>query len=448
MREISEIRKASKAARKQLCLGLLLLAGLASNLSTVVASATEGPEVARLGDATERSGTQVKDAVREAKGEVLVEDEGTSENDVTNSIEVPVGEVFSDLDVNSLNNKYKEIQTLEAIQQNKTVHAQEAMFTENTIVTNSAILKAFVDTDNDYYNKYKEHCENLDINTATEDNLMGAYARAGYLYETEKIDAYTFRQILNMLEYSYSQFGVYVSKDSYLESYMNAYYMHSMDRGVYQDYISTILGYGSLGNPYHYDATTSGEVLLATAYAVASSWARGESTAEPLRYSQSQSPMYTSPITGEQFEVRPDCTGFCYTVLRELGVQVDLIDSGIFWSGSLVDACDAGALDADPLVEVIPFSVDELQPGDIMVTSWDKTVKVWNGDAIYGSHGHAEIFVGFPDENNRNIIDVWNWGGHDVVNKNWPVNQDVYTPERKTPSYNYSYIIRYVGGGI
>lgn len=361
---------------------------------------------------------------------------------------VRVGAVLTDLNVSSLTSQYKEVKTLAATQQNAAVYTQDAVEISSSEIAEAATLKAFINNEtNDYYNIYKEHCKNLDVNTATEENLINAYARAGYLYETEKIDVYTFRQILNMLEYSYSQFMVYVSKDSYLQSYMNAYYQHSWDKGVYQDYVSTVLGYGNLGNPYGYNATASGEALLATAYAVGSSWARGESTSYPLRYSQTSFPLYTSVISNQQFTVRPDCTGFCYTVLKELGCQsADAVDDGIFYSGSMVTACEDGTFEADPNLEVIPFAVEELQPGDIMVTSHAKSITSWNSDAPHSSQGHAEIFVGFPDPNNHSTIDVWNWGGRSVVEANWPTNQETYIPERKSPSYKFSYIIRYVGG--
>lgn len=355
--------------------------------------------------------------------------------------------VFTNLDTSKLEESYQEQRAILAKDLNDSSYTQAEIIKVSEEA--QPVIMALPQTDSSgYYSIYKEHCSNLSSTTATTENLINAYSRAGYLYESESIDAYTFRQILNMLEYSYSQYGVYVAKDEYLKASMNAYYEHSWDRTSYSDYISTLFGYGNLGNPYGYNATPSGEILLATAYAVGSSWARGESTNTPTRYDQGAFPLYTSVISNKQFTVRPDCTGFCYTILKELDCQsVDAVDAdGIFYSGSMVTACENGTFAADPNLEVLPFEVEALQPGDIMVTSDAKTVNFWGSDRKYGRNGHAEIFVGFPDENNHSIIDVWNWGGRSVVEKNWPINQETYIPERKAPTYNFSYIIRYVGG--
>lgn len=299
-----------------------------------------------------------------------------------------------------------------------------------------------------FYNFYKKHCDALTEETATLENLDAAYRQAGYLWETEKLDMFTFKQILCMLEYSYKEYGVIKDKNEYLKEYQNNYYQYAWDSGVYDEYIASMWGYGSLGNPYGYKTTPNGDMVLATAYAVADSWTKGTS-GEVLRYSQTSTSIYNSVISDKVFRVRPDCTGYCYTILKELGCTV--IDSESlyegFYSGSMVRMCRTGEMESDPNLKVLPFNVEDLEPGDIMVAAASDRLTRWGTtEPFYESHGHAEIFVGFPDENDHSMIDVWNWGSKENVNRNFPLDAEYFVPQRKHHPYNYTYIIRYIGG--
>lgn len=336
-----------------------------------------------------------------------------------------------------------------AREMNAPVYSQssvEAKVLVNTLGHVSSNLESQLNTE--YYDLYKRHCEKVTAENATLSGLNETYNQVGYLWKTNKIDMFTFKQILCMLEYTYEQVGVYSDKNEYLRLYQNELYQHSWDEGVYDEYMASILGYGNLGNPYSYTTTPSGDMVLATAYAVADSWTKGTS-GEQLRYSQSQWSVYDSVISDKVFKVRPDCTGFCYTVLKELGctiVDSELLCEG-FYSGSMVEMCKNGEFESDPTIKVLPFDVNLLQPGDIMVASKTERLTQWGTTEPYNRReGHAEIFVGFPDENDKSLIDVWNWGSRDTVNTNFPQDAETFTPQRKHHPYNYNYIIRYVGG--
>lgn len=320
---------------------------------------------------------------------------------------------------------------------------------KSVVTTNKTYVSGVSNTtSSDIYTMFKNHCSLVNNDNASIEILESKYQQAGYLWKSEKIDMYTFNQILTMLEYTYKQYGVESDKNDYLKVYLNECYQHSWEVGIYDDYMSSIYGYGSLGNPYGYKATPSGDMVLATAYAVADSWTKGTS-GESLRYSQTKMSMYDSAISDKVFLIRPDCTGFCYTILKELGCKVVdtmTIRDG-FYSGSMVQMCRNGVFESDPTIKVIPFDVNQLEPGDIMVTAKTERLTRWGTTESYsGVEGHAEIFVGFPDENNKTIIDVWNWGSSDGVNRNFPVESEVFIPQRKAHPYNYTYIIRYIGG--
>lgn len=341
------------------------------------------------------------------------------------------------------------IKIREAIRLNTPVYVQSRVEPSVQVADNENVYTGKMTQGSEkIYNFYKDHCNALTAETATLENLDAAYRKVGYLWQTEKLDMFTFKQILCMLEYSYKEFGVYKDKNDYLREYQNNYYQYAWDTGVYDEYIASMWGYGSLGNPYGYKTTPNGDMVLATAYAVADSWSKGAS-GEVLRYSQTNTSIYNSVISDRVFRVRPDCTGFCYTVLRELGCTI--VDSGRlcegFYSGSMVSMCRSGEMETDPNLQVYPFDVEILQPGDIMVAAKTDRLTRWGTTEDFPeSHGHAEIFVGFPDENNHSVVDVWNWGSDSTVNNNFPLDQEVYYPQRKSPSYNYTYIIRYVGG--
>jgi hypothetical protein len=326
---------------------------------------------------------------------------------------------------------------------NTPIYVQEKVASVKTLST-SVEKSINTQLNTEFYDFYKKHCESLTEDTATLESLTDAYNKVGYLWKTEKIDMFTFKQILSMLEYTYNKYGVYSDKNEYLRLYQNEFYQHSWEDGIYDKYMASILGYGNLGNPYGYKATVSGDMVLA----VADSWTKGTS-GEKLRYSQTQESLYTSVISDKQFIVRPDCTGFCYTVLKELGCTVidsETLNEG-FYSGSMVRMCRSGEFETDPNIQVLPFDVNILQAGDIMVTAKTERLTKWGTTEAYdGVEGHAEIFVGFPDENDKSVIDVWNWGSYSAVENNFPVDAESFTPQRKHPSYNYTYIVRYIGG--
>lgn len=296
--------------------------------------------------------------------------------------------------------------------------------------------------------EFEEHCRLVTKDKASEDSLVFQYEFAGYLWRTHKLDMYDLKKVLYELEYTYSNLGINIDKNVYLAKFQQENYQENWNLGTYDKYLESIWGYGNLGNPYNYKATHSGEMVLATAYAVAESWTKGTS-GEPLRYSQTSFSMYSSRISDKVFKVRPDCTGFCYTILKELGCTI--IDSEScedgFYSGRMINMCKSGEMETDPNLLVLPFNVNSLRPGDIMVTSKTETLTRWGTQEYYSSReGHAEVFVGFPDENDKSIIDVWNWGSTNSVNNNFPVNAEVFIPQRKHHPYNYTYIIRYIGG--
>lgn len=297
-------------------------------------------------------------------------------------------------------------------------------------------------------NKFEEHCSLLTKDKATEENLVYQYELAGYLWRTKKLDMYDLKKVLYELEYTYLNFGIFKDKNVYLAKFQKENYQENWNLGTYDKYLESIWGYGNLGNPYNYKSSHSGEMVLATAYAVAESWTKGTS-GEKLRYSQETYSIYSSQISDKVFQVRPDCTGFCYTILKELGCTI--IDSESckdgFYSGRMVNMCKSGEMETDPNLMVLPFNVNSLKPGDIMVTSKTETLTKWNTQESYGAReGHAEVFVGFPDENDKSVIDVWNWGSTNSVNNNFPVNAETFLPQRKHHPYNYTYIIRYIGG--
>lgn len=125
------------------------------------------------------------------------------------------------------------------------------------------------------------------------------------------------------------------------------------------------------------------------------------------------------------YHIRPDCSGFIGTVLREYGVSLFQTDAfkdvntgtnGIDAIGTTFMVEHIEDMKNDPKLEILDFDINNLQAGDIMLRM--------PGQNGYKT-GHTEIYIG-PVNLNKALevgdeIQVVNWGSNKALYSYFPI---------------------------
>lgn len=127
------------------------------------------------------------------------------------------------------------------------------------------------------------------------------------------------------------------------------------------------------------------------------------------------------------YKIRPDCSGFVGTVLREYGIKLfqeqafqDIMSEarGISDIGTTFMVAHIDDLKKDPKLEVLDFDINILQDGDIMIRM--------PGQNGYKG-GHVEVFIG-PESSvtagtDLTTVDmqIVNWGSRDDLSRLFPI---------------------------
>lgn len=268
-----------------------------------------------------------------------------------------------------------------------------------------------------------------------------------------------YEECIRSIARKFNGYSIPFDKDLYIHKGAYQSYIADLTSGRYNNLVDILKAERGLSVPSNKILTSSQALVLEMTRHTGVRWASGLGIAnnEPLRYSQTKYTSYTSDITGDTFSIRPDCSGFVYTILRELGCdRVKYRHAGDGYNTqSLVDLCSSGELSLDPRIKVIPFNVNELKPGDIMVASVDERLTRWGTNTPYVNSegnpirkGHTEVFIEWASpeaEEAKTTMYVYSWGSTSQVNAQF-VDADTYKPLLKNNPYNYTYIIRFIGG--
>lgn len=233
------------------------------------------------------------------------------------------------------------------------------------------------------------------------------------LLARDEISLSDYTTIINKISTKFSSLGMPFDKSTYLYKGQYRQYMTELKSGKYDNLVKTLASENQASIPKGLELTSSQKLILEMAKHVGSRWANGIgiSGGTNLRYSQTMYPKYTSDLTGETYTVRPDCSGFIYTVLRELGCTEFQNYSSVPNTQTFTGLAGSGELALDPRLEVIPFSPEALQPGDIMVASKNERLTCWGTNIPYVTadgypirKGHTEIFVRWVDPNASHTV--------------------------------------------
>lgn len=311
------------------------------------------------------------------------------------------------------------------------------------------------------------------------------------LLERKEITLEQYNRIIRNIDTKYRQLGKTFDSSVYLHKGEYQNYMTELQSGKYDNLVKTLSAKRSVSVPKGMDITSSQALILEMAKHVGTRWANGEGVSgeQNLRYSQTNYPEYTSDITGETYTVRTDCSGFVYTLLRELGCSYFQDSSSVPNTQTFTRLCGDGTLSLDPRLVVLPFDINSLQPGDIMVASKNERLTRWgtNEPLLTASglpirRGHTEVFVKWAnqqpaellqavdgshpgsqtstqqvsiassaeasrsqDTDDKRVMEVYSWGSTSQVERSF-TDKTQYIPLESAKDYNYTYIIRFIGG--
>lgn len=309
----------------------------------------------------------------------------------------------------------------------------------------------YVNSSKDWVQECTKELEQVQQGTATGQQAKILCEKYLMLLTNGDIGLEQYITCLKAVNEKFNTFGVPIDYEYYYENGVGQDYAQQLSNGDVRQLYDKLRDGGYL--PTYPTLSKSESLMLGLAQYTACRWANGQGVQDGLRlrYSQALQVNYLSDLTNKNYMIRADCSGLIYTLLNEIGCRgvVDKAISG-FNTQTMVNLCKNGVLDSDPRIEVLDFNADRLRSGDIVVTSVDEPLtKFGTSDPYVGEDGipirkgHTEVFIGWANRDLNETV-VWSWGSNQQVESEFTGEKAV--PLVKSNAFNYSYIIRFMGG--